>query len=162
MIASLVLVLYFTGLISIETAIACLYISGILLLIAEFGILSLGLLAVNALISLYAGFALQTGHTMFMGVDVGWALVFGIAVAEFIILIGGIYIWRKHAALRIQTGTDAMIGQRAVVVEWTGRAGKISYEGEVWKAASAKELDLRPQETVTIQGIDKLTLMINP
>ncbi len=161
MIASIILVLYFLHLIPLDVAVGCLYISGILLLIAEFSIISLGILSVNAVLAFYAVFALQTNNTMFMGVDVGWGLLFGIAFVEFALLFVGIWLWRKHKSLKILTGTDAMIGQKALVVEWKGKSGKIQYEGEIWKAESVREMDLNPQENVTIQSIDKLTLIVS-
>ena len=161
MIASIILILYFIGALSLNTAIVCLYVSGLLLFVAEVGIMSLGLLTLNGLLALYAGFALQTGNTMFMGVEIGWGLLFGIACVEFVLVFAGIWLWRTHKNISPAAGTDAMIGKKATVVEWSGKAGKISYEGEIWKASSEREIELSPQEFVTIRGIDKLTLIVS-
>ena len=160
MIASIILILYFMNLISLEVALACLYTSGVILLIAEFAVVSLGLLSLNALLALYAGFALQTGNTMLMGVEVGWSMVFGIAFVEISLIIIGIWLWRNHKRIGISTGTDAMIGKKAAVVEWAGKSGRISYEGEVWKAVSDRDLDLNAGEAVTIKTIEKLTIVV--
>ena len=149
MIASIILILYFMNLVSLEVAVACLYTTGVILLIAEFAVVSLGLLSLNALLALYAGFALQTGNTMIMGVEVGWSMVFAIAFLEIALIVIGIWLWR-----------NAMIGKKAAVVEWKGKSGRISYEGEVWKAVSDRDLDLNIGEAVTIKTIEKLTIVV--
>jgi membrane-bound serine protease (ClpP class) len=161
MIASVILALYFFHFISLETAIVCLYISALLLFVAELGIVSMGMLTLNALLSLYAGYALHTGNTMFMGVEVGWGLLFGIAFIECGVIICVAWLWRKHKRIKTTTGTESMIGQRALVVDWHGTHGTVNFEGEIWKASSLREMDLPAQSSVTIRAINKLTLEID-
>ncbi len=69
MIASLLVLLYLTGVISASSAIASLYIAGILLIIAELGIVSFGTLALNGLISIYAAYIIQSGNDIIFGLS---------------------------------------------------------------------------------------------
>lgn len=160
MIASIILVLYFSGIISLDSAIASLYISAVLLLVAEAGVISMGILSLNALLAAYAGYALQTGDTMFMDVEVGWGLLFGIVVAELLMIVAGVAIWQVVKKQRANAGVESMVGNKAAIVEWDGTSGKVNYEGEIWSAQSRQELELRPRDQVTIMGIKKLTLTI--
>ncbi len=160
MIASLILLLYLTGTITIESAMSSLYIAGALLIIAELGIVSFGLIAFNGLLAIYAAYALQTGSDLIFGVPVGISTLFGIAFVE-IIIIGAIifvYVWlRKQKAI---TGKQAMIGEKATVIEWDGTSGSVNFEGEIWKARSKNKIELSEGDNVTIKSIDKLELTI--
>lgn len=160
MIASLILLLHYAGGLSLESAIACLYLTGVLLFVAEVLIVSMGILSLNGLLALYAGFALQTGQIMFLDHQIGIGVVFAISFVELCIVVIGFYLWKRYKNKVPSAGTDAMIGQKAVVLEWENDNGKISYEGETWKAKSDRPMDLRAQEKVTIDRIEKLTLIV--
>ncbi len=160
MIASLILLLYLTGTITIESAVSSLYVAGVLLIIAELGVISFGLIAFNGLLAIYAGYALQTGSDLIFGVPVGISTLFGIAFVE-IIIIGSIifvYVWlKKQKAI---TGKQAMISEKATVIEWDGTSGAVNFEGEIWKAISKDNVELNEGDRVTIKSIDKLELTI--
>lgn len=160
MIASLILILHFLGLLPQDIAVTTLYIAGILLIIAEIGVASLGVLALNGLLALYAAYALQNGATIFFGVEVGWGLFFGIAAVELAILLSGIYTWKRLKRIKTDTGAEGMIGRKAAVLSWSGRKGRVQYEGEAWQAVSEKDLDLAIGEDVLIRRVDKLKLVV--
>ncbi|MDH5723097.1 MAG: hypothetical protein OEY94_07230 [Alphaproteobacteria bacterium] len=160
MITSIILALHFFGFIPVDGAVSFLYVVGALLLIAEVGVVSFGILAVNGLIALYAAYSLQTGHLMFFNLPVDWGLLFGIAFIEFASLAIAIIIWRKLKNMKSQTGTEGMIGQTATVVNWDGLKGTVLYEGEIWKAESGKEMDLNKDDKVSIESVGKMKLIV--
>lgn len=160
MIASLILALHFIGIVSLQSATSALYLTGVLLILAEFAVASLGLLILNGVLALYAAYALQTGTTIFFGQDIGWSLFFGIAFVEFSFLIASLIIWKRINATKPQTGTESMIGQKALILKWEGKKGRVQYEGETWEAKSDKEMEISIGDEVRILSINKLTLTI--
>ncbi len=160
MIASLITAMYLLGFISIDSAITSLYVAGILLIIAELGIVSFGLIAFNGLLALYAGYALHTGNDLLFGITMGWPILFGIAFVEFSIIASviSVHLWLRRQ--KATTGKEAMIGAKATILKWEGKKGSIRIDGEIWNAKSEKEMDLNPDDEVTIKSIDKLDITI--
>ncbi len=161
MIASLILLLHFLGIISPESAYTSLYIAGAILLIAEIGVVSLGLLTINGLLAIYAGFTLQMGNQTMFGIDLGWPLLLGVAFAEFLVIGTVITVYLKIKSTKQATGTESMIGEKATVISWTSKKGSVRYEGEIWIAISTSELELRENDEVTIESVNKLNLTIS-
>lgn len=160
MIASFITALYLMGFITVESATTSLYIAGILLLVAEIGIVSFGMLAFNGIIALYAAFALQRGSDLIFGMPVGWGALFGIACVEIIILATIIFVYMWLRRQKTTTGTEAMIGAQATVIDWDGTKGNVRFEGELWQAQSNAEMDISANETVTIEAVNKMNLTI--
>lgn len=161
MIASLIVLLHLIGFIDANSAITSLYIAGALLLIAELGVVSLGLIALNGLIAFYAAYTLQTGSDVFFGIELGWSVLFGIAFVELAIVgtVVSVHMWLRNK--KAITGIESMIGTKATVLEWNGTKGSVRVEGEIWKANSDQDMDLNPDEEVTIEAVNKLNLTIN-
>ncbi|PCK00323.1 MAG: hypothetical protein COA45_00640 [Zetaproteobacteria bacterium] len=161
MIASLIIALHLMGVITIESAITSLYVTGALLIIAEIGIISFGLLFMNGLLAIYAGYALQVGQDLIFGIPIGWSVLFGIAFIEMSVIgtVVGVHLWlrkKKHV-----TGIQSMIGEKATIIDWDGKHGSICYEGETWRAESDTLIDLNQNDTVTIAEINKLDITIS-
>ena len=160
MICSIILALHFLGIVDVTTASTALYVTGVVLLVAEIGVVSFGILAFNGLLALYAGYALQVGLAAFFGLDIGWDLFFGVALIEFASLFIGIYLWKRLKRIRNNTGTEGMIGQSAVIIEWSGKKGRVMFEGEPWKALSEKEIEAASGDEFKIIGVKKMSLII--
>lgn len=160
MIASFILLLYFLGAIPLESAYISLAIAAVVLIVAEVGIISFGLLTVNALLALYASYALYVGQETVLGLSVGWPLFFGVVFAEAIIIATFILVMTRLRRIRATTGTESMIGQKATILKWSGKKGSVRFEGEIWKAKSETEMDLNKDDEVTIQSLNKLDLTI--
>ena len=160
MIASLILALHLLGYITLTNTISSLYIAGALLIIAELGVVSFGVIAFNGLLALYAGYALQQGTDILFGIPVGWDVLFGIAAVELFIVITviSIHTWLRN--IGASTGTEGMIGEKAIITNWDGKKGSVRYEGEIWKAVSKHEIELGPDEEVIIDAVNKLELTI--
>lgn len=160
MIASLIMLLYLTGVLSVESATTSLYVAGVILLVAEIGVISFGLLALNGLIALYAAYTLQTGADLLFGLTPGWPVMFGIAFVEFIIILAVIFVYVWIRGRKTDTGTEGMIGQDATVLEWSGTKGRVRVEGEIWRARSKSDMELQPDDTVKIEAVNKLDLTV--
>ncbi len=160
MIASLIILLHLSGVITLSSAITSLYVTGALLLIAEIGVVSFGLLALNGTLAIYAAYTLQAGTDLIFGIPIGWPVLFGIAFVEVLMIVAIILV---HTWLRnrpTSTGKEAMIGEKATILEWSGTAGKVRFEGEIWQAQSEKTMDLAPNDSVKIQSVGKIYLTV--
>lgn len=160
MIASLIILLYLSGFIAKNSAITSLFVAAGLLLVAEVGIVSFGLLALNGLIALYAAVTLYYGTDVVFGISIGWNVLLGVAFVEFltIIIVIAVHMWLK--SINTTTGIEGMIGQKAVILDWNGESGNVRYEGEIWKAQSQAEMDLNKDDEVTIQSVGRNKLTI--
>ncbi len=160
MIASLILLMHFVGKLSLTGAITSLCVAGAMLLIAEIAVVSFGLLFLNGAIALYAAFALYMQHTTMLGLEMGWPVLFGIAFVEILVIaiVIAVHMWLKNQ--KTTTGTEAMIGDSATIIEWNGAQGSVRYDGEIWKAQSEQELELSTDDKVLIDAIEKLHLII--
>ncbi len=160
MIASFIIILQLLGFVSLSSAITSLYIAGILLIIAEVAVVSFGLIALNGVIALYAAYAMQSGSDLIFGIPIGWSVLFGIAFVEISIIasVVAVYMWIRKQ--KTTTGTEGMIGQSAQIIEWNKKSGSVRFEGEIWKAKSDKELELKPNDSVNIDSVNKLNLTI--
>jgi membrane-bound serine protease (ClpP class) len=58
------------------------------------------------------------------------------------------------------TGAEGMVGRQAEVRRWSGRSGTVLVNGEWWQAESGSPL--REGETVTVVGIENLSLVVAP
>jgi|GEM_PF-1295680 len=161
MIASIIVLLYLAGIISSSSAITSLYVAGAMLIIAELGIVSFGMIAFNGLIALYAAYTIQSGSDMIFDMSVGWPVLFGIALVEIFIIMSIITLHLHLRKIKAASGTESMIGNKATVIEWNGCQGSVRYDGEIWKACSDKDLNIAPNDKVTIETIDKLNLIVS-
>lgn len=159
MIASVILGLYLLGIISAESAVPFLFVSGVLLIVAEFFLVG-GIFAFNGVIALLIGYAIRSGTDEMFGLPLDWSLFFGIAFTEFAILLIAAYILLQYRKNKISTGPESMIGQKATVIEWNGQSGRVRIQGEIWQAASEKEMNLKKDEKVTVESVNDLTLRI--
>ncbi len=163
MIATLFLALHLLDILSLENIIPLLYISGLLLIFCEFFIGTMGLLALNGLLSFFIAFALQSGGEIgIFGHPLDWGLVFGIAVFELALLITFGFMIMRINAQKVSTGIESMLGESASVISWSGTSGNVRVQGESWKAKSKTPLDLKPEDSVKIHAIHNLTLTVQP
>lgn len=160
MIASFILLLHLWGVIPAESAMSFLYLTGVLLILAEIFVTSFGVVALNGIIALFIAYSLQTGNNTVLGLEVDWPFLFGVASIEFLLILitGGIYLhYRKK---KVTTGTESMVGADAQVVSWSGKKGIVRIQGESWKALSDTDLNLNADDKVRVQSIDGLVLTV--
>lgn len=161
MIASLITALYLLGLVSAQKAYVFLYLCGAMLIICEVAFTVMGILAFNGVLALYVGYVIQTQQNTIFGLPVDWSLLFGLAFIEAALLIACFFIVLRTHKMKVSTGTEAMIGHKAEIVEWHGTKGAVRIQGENWKAWSEKELKLSRGDEVSIASVDGLKVKIS-
>jgi membrane-bound serine protease (ClpP class) len=88
---------------------------------------------------------------------IGAAVVALAAVVE----VGEFLFWRRFLRrYRVMTGSEAMVGQTAEVVEACDPCGRVRIRGELWRAKASEPLGIGEQATVT--AVHGLTLEIVP
>ncbi len=117
--------------------------------------LVLGMLSVAALAA-----ALAAALTAPAAVDVA---VFAVVA---VLLLGVVRpVARRHRGMppSIRTGTDALVGRRALVLEQVNaRGGRVKINGEVWTARSYDETQVIPVgATVDVLDIDGATAVVH-
>jgi membrane-bound serine protease (ClpP class) len=159
MIASLILALHLLGFIPAAEAATFLFICGAALIVAEIALPS-GIAAFNGVLALLVGYGLKAGSDSIFGLEVGWGIFFGVAFVELFILIASVILILRHRRQKATTGAEGMIGQKAAIVEWNGKTGRVRIQGEIWKAESETLLELAEGEKVTVSSINDLVLRV--
>ena len=156
---SLMLSLYAFQVLPISYAGFALMLFGLALLIVEafapsFGILGLG-----------GGLAFIIGSIFLMdtsapGYGISPALVGTLGLlnlAFFAFVLGAVIQARKRPVV---TGTDIMVGTKAVALEDFGSEGKVKTRGEIWQARSP--VPVQAEQDLKITGTDGLVLLVTP
>ncbi len=156
---SLMLSLYAFQVLPINYAGFALMFFGLALMIAEafapsFGILGLG-----------GGLAFIIGSIFLMdtsapGYGISPALVGTLGLlnlAFFAFVLGAVIQARKRPVV---TGTDIMVGTKAVALEDFGSEGKVKTKGEIWQARSP--VPVQADQDLKITGTDGLVLLVTP
>ncbi|MCF8496396.1 MAG: hypothetical protein K9G62_07000 [Alphaproteobacteria bacterium] len=160
MIASLITALYLLGLIAASKASMFLYVCGVMLIAAEIAVTLSGVLAFNGILALAVGYTIQSGQTFFFGLPVDWTLLFGIGVLEVFVVAVSVWIVLRDQGRIPTTGTEAMRGEIAAVVEWKGKSGIVLVQGEHWKAFTDIPADFSRGDGVKIEAVKGLKLKI--
>lgn len=132
--------------------------AGVLLAIAE--LLSLDLVLLMLAVGAFAG-----AFTSVVGGPLALAIVVAIATS-----VGMLYfvrpslIRRLHGGPELTTGTAALVGTHAVVLDTVGRAGgRVKLAGEVWTARSFDpSVEMQPGTEVAVLEIDGATAVVFP
>ncbi len=115
------------------------------------------------LLIMFAGGALAAALASALGAGtVGSAAVFAIVSVTLIAFVRPIATRHMYAPPQIRSGTAALIGTQAVVVEAVdGSTGRIKLAGEIWSARTLDE-DARfePGEKVSVFEIDGATAVV--
>jgi membrane-bound serine protease (ClpP class) len=156
---SLLVALFAFQILSVNYAGLALVALGVGMIVAEFFFPTFGSLGLGGLIAFVVG-SLILFDSDIPGMNIGLPVIAAIAT------VGGLVIvamgWLASRSLRrpVVTGVQAMIGDRAEVVEAFSGKGRIRYGGEVWNARSASAL--QAGQTVRITQVDGLTLWVEP
>lgn len=110
---------------------------------------------VHSIAEMLIAIALVLLLTETVDTGLGVALVGLAAVAEVV----EVWLWMKYLRRhRVATGPEAMIGERAVVVEACLPEGTVRLRGEIWSARSMRGAQVG--EKVRVIGVDGLTLEV--
>ncbi|PCH99544.1 MAG: hypothetical protein COB76_05485 [Alphaproteobacteria bacterium] len=139
---------------SVET----LFLAAIVLLAMELVVVSMGSLGfLGFLAFLYGLFTMhESGMDNLYGVS--FATIAGLGSSIFIIFSIGGYFAFKAFGKKIETGTEAMMGKLVTVTQWSGKKGKVVFEGEDWRAKSTDTIS--KGDIVAITAYKNLTLTV--
>lgn len=157
-VISLILVLFASATIPINTAGFILIGLAIVLFIAEAFTPTFGLLITGGAVSFFLGvMMLFQDLPDVMSISWGWLIPATVLTVLF-------FIWIAVEGIRVQfrsssTGASAMVGKQAVVVEDVDSSGgRVFVFGEYWNAVSDERIS--EGETCEIIAVDKLTLKV--
>jgi membrane protein implicated in regulation of membrane protease activity len=72
-----------------------------------------------------------------LGIGLFFVLPLAAALPAYLAVVGfsGIYQWLMMRAMHLpaRTGTEGMMGSKAVVLNWEGTRGQVICEGEIWQ-----------------------------
>lgn len=113
-----------------------------------------GLLGIAALVG--SGFVFRSE-----GVEIPIPVVVGAALAlGALIILASRTVRASYRKYRVHTGWEGLVGQTAEVRSALDPEGQVFVEGALWSARSV-DPPIGVGESVRIQGIDKLTLLVS-
>ena len=156
---SLILALY--GLAQLPVTAAGLILIGLAfaLFVAEAFIVSHGALAGGGIVSLiFGGLLLFDTSSDAFEISVPVVILTGALLGGFFVFIISKAVQARHR--RVRTGTDELIGERAVVRSPLDPVGHVFLQGALWRAVADDGARIEVGDTVEVVGIDGLTLSV--
>lgn len=156
---SLLIALFAFQILSVNYAGLALVALGAGMIVAELFFPTFGSLGLGGLIAFVVG-SLILFDSDVPGMSIGLPLIAGIATVGGLVIVG--MAWLASHSLRrpVVTGVQAMIGERAEVVDVSDGKSRIRYGGELWNARS--DSTLQAGQLVRITRVDGLTLWVEP
>ncbi len=132
---------------------------GIILIISEFMIPLFGFFALVGLALIIAGTSLEFDPSL---AEYGMAMIMAVSLSLSLIMGGGGIMAFKAHRRKTQTGKEGLIGDKAIILDWTGDQGRVSIDGEHWHAEAKKEYDFEKDDLVRVVEMRDLTLIVKP
>ncbi len=130
------------------------------LIVVEAHVPAFGILGIAAIVSLLVGGSMIIEQGGIFGIPLDWPVFLGIAFAMAVLLVITSRLIVKSIKKRMITGTEAMIGSDAHIVDWDGSKGRVMIQGELWQAVTVHPHNFQVGNIVTVSAIDDLTLHI--
>jgi membrane-bound serine protease (ClpP class) len=156
---SLLIALFAFQVLSVNYAGLALVVVGVGMIIAEFFFPTFGSLGLGGLIAFVVG-SLILFDSDIPGMNIGLPVIAGLATVGGLVIVAMAWLASRSLRRPVVTGVQAMIGERAEVVEGFSDRGRIRYGGELWNARS--HATLQAGQTVRITQVDGLTLWVEP
>jgi membrane-bound serine protease (ClpP class) len=103
--------------------------------------------------------ALVVGFILFAILDPPLGVI--VLVAAVVLEVGEAIFWTRYLKrIRVQTGVEGMIGERAETIEPCEPRGRVRLRGEIWDAVCERGAGVG--EAVRIVAVDGLTLEVEP
>lgn len=156
---SLLLALYALQVLPVNYAGVALIALGVLLMIAELFVPSVGILGIGGVVALVAG-SLMLFDEGVPGFRIPVAVIVGAGLASALAFFGAVWLAARARRRPIVTGAEELIGHQGIALgDFDGR-GRIRVHGEVWQAQSDRPV--RHGEPVVILALDGLVLRVLP
>lgn len=155
----LLLGLYALQVLSVNYAGLALVGLGIAMMIAEVFVPSFGALGIGGLAAFVIG-SIILMDTDAPGFGVHLGLVGGIATVAGMVMFGTVWMAVRARRTPVTTGSEQLVGARAVARDGFTGSGTVRIFGEDWNAVSS--LPVAPGQSVTIERVDGLTLYVRP
>ncbi|HEV7444128.1 MAG TPA: nodulation protein NfeD, partial [Steroidobacteraceae bacterium] len=156
---SLLVALFAFQILSVNYAGLALVAVGVGMIVAEFFFPTFGSLGLGGLVAFVVG-SLILFDSDIPGMNIGLPVIAAIATVGGLVIVAMGWLASRSLHRPVVTGVQAMIGDRAEVLEAFSGKGRIRYGGEVWNARSASAL--QAGQAVRITQVDGLTLWVEP
>jgi membrane-bound serine protease (ClpP class) len=155
---SLLLALYAFQVLPISYAGLGLILLGIALMVAEAFAPSFGVLGLGGIVAFVVG-SIMLMDTELPGYQIAMPMIVAFALFSAGLLMFALGMIMRARRQSVVTGLDHLFGARATVESVNGGVAWVRLDGELWEAAC--EEPLAPDDPVTVQSIDGLTLRVN-
>jgi membrane-bound serine protease (ClpP class) len=155
----LIVGLYALNMLPINYAGLALILLGMGLMVAETFAPSFGVLGIGGIVSLVLGAGILI-DTSAPGFQIAWPVIAAIAATSIVFFLFVVPIGIKALRRKAVTGREEMIGSHGKVEAWGEDGGTVMIHGERWQAAADQPLS--PKQSVTVVGLDGLTLHVTP
>jgi len=155
----LLLALYALQLLPVNYAGMGLILLGVVLMVAEAFVPSIGILGLGGIVAFVIGSViLMDTDVPGFGINLGLVGGFALSSAAFFIIALGLLVKSKHSP--IVSGKEEMIGHAGVVMDDFTGTGMVRIHSENWRAVC--DDPLRKDEKVMVTAIDGLLLRVTP
>ncbi len=155
----LLLALYALQVLPVNYAGVALIVLGAVLMAMEFSVPSFGVLGIGGLIALMVG-SLMLFDTEVPGFGIPGQLILSVGVTSALGFMGVIWLAARARKRPVTTGSDEMVGHRAIALENFTGLGHVRIRGEVWQARSSMPV-VRGQP-VQVLALVGLVLHVTP
>ncbi len=145
-----------------------LLVTGVVLIVLEAHVPSLGVLGVPGVVALATGAVLGVSA-------LGGSILFGVVLAVALVAISGTVVavsLREGLAVRrrrVSAGAEGLIGHMGIVRSWGEETGKVLVDGALWSARRSPGLDddedlleLHAGDQIVVERLNGLTLAVRP
>lgn len=132
---------------------------GLILIFSELLIPAFGFFALLGLGLVIAGTSLAYDPTL---AEYGMAMILATSFALSLIIGGGGWFAWKAYRQKTDTGKEGLIGDKAEIIDWNERQGRVFIDGETWHARADKACDFEKGDSVIVEAVEDLTLIIKP
>ena len=145
-----------------------LLVTGVVLIVLEAHVPSLGVLGIPGVVSIAAGAVVGVSA-------LGGSIVFGVLLALMLVAISGTVVavsLREGLAVRrrrITSGPEGLIGHIGIVRSWDQSSGKVLVDGALWSARRSPGLEdeddlleLHAGDQIVVERLNGLTLAVRP
>lgn len=139
-----------------------LLVLGSIFLFFELFLPSFGVLGVMGLIFLVTGLGTYTHDGVYQAVLNHWDWLLALAILGTLATAVIGYIAYRTNKIKPMTGREDLVAKEVEIIEWSGKFGKVSVEGEIWAAFSDEPYEFNKGDTVYIAQVKNLKLRIIP